>query len=153
MMRAVKFTRNTTGSLSRIKSKVSSFNPEPQSLSPDAQSERKGGGGSRQDSPPIHFFQGSVVPISDIVAQVGGITGRSSPSPERWGRRPRRSVGTGEDQPSSLATVDAESYIKAPSSTSEPVRVSEVLWGSVTSSHMNICSVYHRIFAFFPDIS
>ena len=47
-------------------------------------------------------FPGAAVPTSsDTVAQVAGITGRSSPAPEWWGRRPRRSFGTGEERPSS----------------------------------------------------
>jgi hypothetical protein len=72
---------------------------------------------------------GAAVPMpSDTVAHVAGITGRSSPAPEWWGRRPRRSLGKGEEQPSSPATTEGESYIKAPPSTSEVARPSEVGW-------------------------
>ena len=92
------------------------------------------------------LFPGAALQItSDTVAHVAGITGRSSPAPEWWGRRPRRSFGTGEERPSSPATTEGESHIKAPSahgpqarshgpwdrgptlpSTSEVVRPSEV---------------------------
>ena len=52
--------------------------------------------------------------------------GRSSPAPEWWGCRPRRSFGTGEERPSFPATTEGESHIKAPPSTSEVARPSEV---------------------------
>ena len=82
------------------------------------------------DSLPDTLFSGAAVPVnSDTVAHVAGITGRSSPAPEWWGRRPRRSFGTGEEQPSSPATTEGESHIKAPPSTSEVARPSEVGWG------------------------
>ncbi|MFT4944653.1 MAG: hypothetical protein ACI9K3_000587 [Halovenus sp.] len=64
--------------------------------------------------------------ISDTVAHVAGITGRSSPAREWWGCRPRKSFGTGEERPSSPATTEGESHIKAPPSTSEVARPSEV---------------------------
>jgi len=70
------------------------------------------------------FNQGPVISISDTVAQVAGITGRSSPAPEWWGRRPGRSLGTGEEQPSSLATSDGESHSKA----TERVSLSRPRW-------------------------
>ena len=41
------------------------------------------------------FLGTTIVVSSDTVAQVAGITGRSSPAPEWWGCRPRRSFGTG----------------------------------------------------------
>jgi len=66
---------------------------------------------------------------SDSVAHVAGITGRSSPAPEWWGRRPRRSFGTGEERPSSPAITDCESHSKAPPATSEVAKPSEVGWG------------------------
>ena len=102
---------------------------------------RVGRGGSRRggkrtpllslrDLPPDTLFPGVSIPTtSGTVAHVAGITGRSSPAPEWWGHRPRRSFGTGEERPSSPATTDGESHIKAPPSTSEPVRISEVGWG------------------------
>ena len=113
------------------------FEAEPPSLSSDAQSERKGGEEADTILHSRHvsssglatgsfLYEGPITLTSDTVAQVAGITGRSSPAPEWWGRRPGRSFGTGEEQPSSLATADGESHIKAPPSTSEPVRVSEV---------------------------
>ena len=58
-----------------------------------------------------------------------GITGRSTPAPGWWGRRPRKSFRMGEQRPSSPATTEGDSHIKAPPSTSEVARLSEVGWG------------------------
>jgi hypothetical protein len=86
------------------------------------------------DSPSDTLFSGATIPVTgDTVAHVAGITGRSSPAPEWWGRRPRRSFGTSEERPSSPATTDGESHIKAPPSTSEVVRPSEVGRGRLHS--------------------
>ena len=106
---------------------------------------RHGGGTDNVASVIRYGFLGDAVPItSDTVAHVAGITGRSSPAPDWWGRRPRRSFGTGEERPSSPAITDGESHIKAterrrlsrpwqsdalllaPPSTSEVARPSEV---------------------------
>ena len=82
------------------------------------------------DSSAVMFFTLPTEPIpSDTVAQAAGITGRSNPACKWWGHRPRRSFSTGEERPSSPATIDGEPHIKAPPSTSEPGRVSEVGWG------------------------
>jgi len=65
------------------------------------------------DSLPDARFSGAIVPVtSDVVAHVGGITGRGSPAPEWWGHRPRRPFGTGEERPPSRATADGESHSK-----------------------------------------
>jgi len=63
--------------------------------------------------------------IRDTVAQVAGITGRSSPAPNGGVVDPEGRFGQGEEQPSFPATTEGESHIKAPPSTSEVLRPSE----------------------------
>ena len=83
------------------------FEAEPPFLSSDSLSERKRG--EEADTTVHHYqivsFRLATDPFfnqrptgtdSDTVAHVAGITGRSRPAPEWWGRRPRRSFGTGE---------------------------------------------------------
>ena len=84
------------------------FETEPPFLSCDSLSERKRG---EEADTTVHHYQivsfrpatGSFLnqrPItvdSDTVAHVAGITGRSRPAPEWWGRRPRRSFGTDKE--------------------------------------------------------